>query len=89
MRITALRIENFRSIKQLQLELGETTVFVGPNNAGKTAILDALRIALPLSHRDEAGQLRHARHRAEASLSTAKSFARCSDCGKTIVRAEQ
>ena len=26
--------------------LGETTVFIGPNNAGKTAILEALRIAL-------------------------------------------
>jgi len=26
--------------------MGETTVFIGPNNAGKTAILDALRIAL-------------------------------------------
>lgn len=28
------------------MELGETTVFIGPNNAGKTAILDAVRIAL-------------------------------------------
>src|SRR5713101_4769653 len=46
MRITSLRIENFRSIKSLDLELGETTVFIGQNNAGKTAILDAIRIAL-------------------------------------------
>src|SRR5713101_2298054 len=46
MRITSLRIENFRSIKSLDLELGETTVFIGQNNAGKTAILDAVRIAL-------------------------------------------
>jgi putative ATP-dependent endonuclease of the OLD family len=45
-RITSLRIENFRSIRALQVELGETTVFIGPNNAGKTAILDAIRIAL-------------------------------------------
>ena len=28
------------------MDLGDTTVLVGPNNAGKTAILDALRIAL-------------------------------------------
>jgi hypothetical protein len=28
------------------LELGDTTVFIGPNNGGKTAILDAVRIAL-------------------------------------------
>ena len=46
MRITTLRIENFRSIKKLDIELGDTTVFIGPNNAGKTAILDAARIAL-------------------------------------------
>jgi putative ATP-dependent endonuclease of OLD family len=46
MRITSLKIENFRSIKAIDLELGETTVFLGPNNAGKTAILDAVRIAL-------------------------------------------
>ena len=46
MRITHIEIRNFRSIRRLVVDLGETTVFVGPNNAGKTAILDALRIAL-------------------------------------------
>jgi putative ATP-dependent endonuclease of the OLD family len=46
MRITSVHIENFRSIKSLDIELGETTVFIGPNNAGKTAVLDAIRIAL-------------------------------------------
>ena len=46
MRITRIEIENFRSIRHLVVDLGDTTVFVGPNNAGKTAILDALRIAL-------------------------------------------
>jgi putative ATP-dependent endonuclease of OLD family len=46
MRIRTLRIKNFRSIKSLDIDLGETTVFIGPNNAGKTAILDAIRIAL-------------------------------------------
>ena len=46
MRITQIEIRNFRSIRHLVVDLNETTVFVGPNNAGKTAILDALRIAL-------------------------------------------
>src|SRR5579863_6808998 len=46
MRLTRIRIKNFRSVRELELELGETNVFVGPNNAGKSAILDALRIAL-------------------------------------------
>lgn len=46
MKVTSLRIDNFRSIKSLNIQLGDTTVFIGPNNAGKTAILDAVRIAL-------------------------------------------
>lgn len=46
MRITRLSISNFRSIKALDLDLNETTVLIGPNNAGKTAILDAVRIVL-------------------------------------------
>ena len=46
MRVTAVRIENFRGIKQLKLELDETTVLIGENNSGKTAVLDALRLCL-------------------------------------------
>ncbi len=46
MRIDRIEIKNFRSIRNLTVDLGDTTVFVGPNNAGKTAILEALRIAL-------------------------------------------
>lgn len=46
MRISRLSIQNFRSIKALDLDLNETTVLIGPNNAGKTAILDAIRIVL-------------------------------------------
>ena len=46
MKITRLRIENFRSVRALDLSLGDTTVLIGPNNAGKSAILDAVRIVL-------------------------------------------
>lgn len=46
MRITRLHIQNFRSIKSLELELSDTSVLIGQNNAGKTAILDAIWIAL-------------------------------------------
>lgn len=46
MRITRLRIENFRCIRNLEVELGDTNVFIGPNNVGKTAILEAVRIVL-------------------------------------------
>lgn len=46
MQIKRIRISNFRSIRSIEVELGLTTVFIGPNNAGKTAFLEALRIAL-------------------------------------------
>ena len=46
MHVSRIEIRNFRSIRHLAIDLGDTTVFVGPNNAGKTAILDALRLAL-------------------------------------------
>lgn len=46
MKITNLHIENFRSIKSLDVKLDDTTVFIGSNNSGKSAILEAVRIAL-------------------------------------------
>jgi len=45
-RITWLHIQNFRSVKDLSIDLGETTVLIGQNNAGKTAIIDAVCIVL-------------------------------------------
>jgi putative ATP-dependent endonuclease of OLD family len=44
--ITRVLIKNFRSVKDADIVLSPTTVFIGPNNIGKTAILDAIRIAL-------------------------------------------
>lgn len=46
MKIKRLHIQNFRSIIDLDIPLDDTTVFIGVNNAGKSAILEALRIAL-------------------------------------------
>lgn len=46
MKLRHLKIENFRGITCLELELGDTTVLIGENNTGKTAVLDALRFAL-------------------------------------------
>lgn len=46
MRLHRLQIENFRGITSLDLTLGGTTVLIGENNTGKTAVLDALRFAL-------------------------------------------
>ena len=46
MRITNVRIKNFRGIQDLEIELGEVTVLIGENNTGKTSVLDALKLCL-------------------------------------------
>lgn len=46
MKISRLKISNFRSIKEADIQFGAVTVLIGTNNVGKSAILDAIRIAL-------------------------------------------
>jgi hypothetical protein len=43
--IKELNLTNFRGIKQGQIHLSPLTMLVGPNNAGKTAILESLFLA--------------------------------------------
>lgn len=40
--LTRVRIQNYRCLRDVTLELGPLTVFVGPNASGKTAIADCL-----------------------------------------------
>jgi len=45
MNIRKLKIENYRSLKDLSIdEFGDTTIFYGENNAGKSNILNALHL---------------------------------------------
>ncbi|MDX2024302.1 MAG: AAA family ATPase [Deltaproteobacteria bacterium] len=45
-RIAKIRVENFRALKDVCVELDEkVTVFVGENNTGKTSLIEALTIA--------------------------------------------
>ena len=46
MRLTQVRIQNFRGIEDLTVDLDETTVLIGENNTGKTAFLQAIRLCL-------------------------------------------
>lgn len=46
MRLKSLHIENFRSIKKLDIELPQVCAIVGPNNAGKSNILEAIKRVL-------------------------------------------
>ncbi len=40
--LTSLRVKNFKRLEDVEIELGKTVVFVGPNNSGKTTALQAL-----------------------------------------------
>ena len=42
MKLTQLRIQNFRSCRDVSLEIGDMQALVGANNAGKSAVLRAL-----------------------------------------------
>ncbi len=42
--ITNLRVKNFKSLNDVEIELGPVTVLVGPNNSGKTTALQALAL---------------------------------------------
>lgn len=45
-RVTEVRVSNFRSLGNVALELDDLTVLVGANNAGKTSFLDAMYAAI-------------------------------------------
>ena len=43
MRIKSVTIENFKTIKHLDFKLRDLSLLVGPNNAGKSNIIGAIR----------------------------------------------
>ncbi len=45
-RVDAVRIARFRSLRDIEVQLGDRTLLVGMNNAGKTSFLRALHLAL-------------------------------------------
>lgn len=42
--LTRLTIQNFKLFENVEIELGDRVVFIGPNNAGKTSALQALAL---------------------------------------------
>ncbi len=44
--IKKLKIKNFRSIRELEIELTKINALIGPNNAGKSNIMKALKLIL-------------------------------------------
>ncbi len=50
--IEKVRIQNFRSLKSVEVTLSTLTLLVGANNAGKTSFLKALNLALGVERRN-------------------------------------
>ncbi|PMQ16346.1 ATP-dependent endonuclease [Janthinobacterium sp. AD80] len=44
--VTDVRVSNFRSLANIEVVLGDLTVLIGANNAGKTSFLDAMFAAI-------------------------------------------
>jgi len=44
--ISDVRVSNFRTLKNVEVELGGLTILIGANNAGKTSFLDAMYAAI-------------------------------------------
>lgn len=49
MKLREIIIKNFRCLADVTIAVADTTVLVGENNSGKTALLDAMKVALPRS----------------------------------------
>lgn len=46
MKLVKVQIQNFRSIKKVTFDVGDLCALIGPNNAGKSNILNALSYLL-------------------------------------------
>jgi energy-coupling factor transporter ATP-binding protein EcfA2 len=42
--LTRLKVRNFKTLDEIDIEIGQTVVFIGPNNSGKTSALQALAL---------------------------------------------
>jgi len=47
MQLREVKVKNYRCLANISIPINDTTALVGENNSGKTALLDALRAALP------------------------------------------
>jgi putative ATP-dependent endonuclease of the OLD family len=46
MRLSTVQIKNFRGLRDVQIELSQTTLLVGENNCGKTSLIDTIRLTM-------------------------------------------
>ena len=48
--LTSLRIQNFRSIRDASVKLGQVNLFIGPNNSGKSNFLKGIEFLAHITH---------------------------------------
>lgn len=62
--IDRVHFENFKSLKNVTLELGRLTVLVGPNGCGKSSVLQGIDLLAQtgVRHEDEGGRTLHRFH---------------------------
>lgn len=53
--IAGLGLKNFKAFRELDIELKPITLFLGPNNSGKSSILAALRLLAQTAKKDDFG----------------------------------
>jgi putative ATP-dependent endonuclease of OLD family len=58
MRLSSIKIRNFRNFSDLEVQLGRSAVILGENQIGKTNLIHALRLVMDPSLPDSARQLR-------------------------------
>ena len=79
--IEKVRIQNYKALRNVTLELTPIHVLIGPNDSGKTSILEAVAAALPECRPSVAAGVRWSLGGSESRLeSGTASF--CNACGE-------
>jgi predicted ATPase len=60
--IQKVHIQNFKSLRDVSIELERFTVFVGANGSGKTSVLEAIHNAVRAATGDPQRVFAHERH---------------------------
>jgi predicted ATPase len=55
--LTALRVKNFKALRDIHIPLGQRNVFIGPNKSGKSTILQVLTVLARLMNKAEPAAL--------------------------------
>jgi len=86
MKLRQLRIHNYRSIKDLELEVPDMLVLVGPNNHGKSNILRAIEFGLSTSVKPHPEDFFLCRPQDDRDLWVEMTFDRLTEQEKTTFR---